>query len=575
MGVLQVLSFILSMFLYGTFGDSSLIENEASDQKGLLPSTVSGKASNVLRDILNQESLVRFSMVQKIQGLVMDAVDSKKDGQVIKAKLSEVTKELQDLETKSQIIEKENIKLKEELKEVYGTVNDNRNFTKEEIQYLEQRIDKKVLGLQEQLDLSKKTLGSDLKKVLQTLKMTEQNTKEKIKALNESQMVSAKSPQIEMLQYQMNAMNVTLQKCSVSSFFDRVKKTEYALENFSVSVNETLHTVCGDVNESSWFLSKVLLKDCREILKTFPSLKGRDGIYRISVGSGIKTVYAHDDRFSRGGFYGYSKKTGRFYKFLQDVKGSTLKAGGGILIYIASDITYKRRTDFEISNIETIWLEINLKNSKPIFHCSAYRSPSAPSCWAEDLAREVNRASCCDDTDIILSGDFIIDLMKDHPQYWTSALEKFGLSQIVTVPTRITRNDAIYELTKNKNQELRIELQSFDGAEAYSQYSTFYVGDKYNKYVLTVSGYSGTAGDSLKYHIGMKFSTKDQDNDNRGYDNCATQYHGAWWYKSCHHSNMNGQYAHSAVSGGKYAVWQGWKGSEALKQTMMMIRHKN
>ncbi|XP_062620876.1 fibrinogen-like protein 1 [Saccostrea cucullata] len=467
MGLLQVLSFILSMFLYGTFGDSSLIENEASDQKGLLPSTVSGKASNVLRDILNQESLVRFSMVQKIQGLVMDAVDSKKDGQVIKAKLSEVTKELQDLETKSQIIEKENIKLKEELKEVYGTVNDNRNFTKEEIQYLEQRIDKKVLGLQEQLDLSKKTLGSDLKKVLQTLKMTEQNTKEKIKALNESQMVSAKSPQIEMLQYQMNAMNVTLQKCSVSTFFERVKKTEYALENYSVSVNETLHTVCGDVNESSWFLSKVLLKDCREILKTFPSLKGRDGIYRISVGSGIKTVYC-DMTTDRGGWTAIQRR--------QD--GST--------------------------NFYRTWSEYK----------QGFGDPST--------------------------------------NYWIG-------------------NDAIYELTKNKNQELRIELQSFDGAEAYSQYSTFYVGDKYNKYVLTVSGYSGTAGDSLKYHNGMKFTTKDNDNDK----NCATQYHGAWWYKSCHHSNMNGQYAHSAVSGGKYAVWQGWKGSEALKQTMMMIRHKN
>ncbi|XP_061185217.1 uncharacterized protein LOC133193275 [Saccostrea echinata] len=82
--------------------------------------------------------------------------------------------------------------------------------------------------------------------------------------------------------------------------------------------------------------------------------------------------------------------------------------------------------------------QINLRNSKPIFYCSAYRPPSAPSCWAEDLAREVNRASCCDDTEIILAGDFNIDLMKDPPQYWTSALEEFGFSQIITVPTRIT-----------------------------------------------------------------------------------------------------------------------------------------
>ncbi|XP_062604736.1 ficolin-1-like [Saccostrea cucullata] len=55
-------------------------------------------------------------------------------------------------------------------------------------------------------------------------------------------------------------------------------------------------------------------------------------------------------------------------------------------------------------------------------------------------------------------------------------------------------NDAIYKLTKNKDREIRVELKSFDGAEAYAQYSTFYVGNEDSKYKLTVSGFSGTAG---------------------------------------------------------------------------------
>ncbi|XP_062599846.1 ryncolin-1-like [Saccostrea cucullata] len=50
-------------------------------------------------------------------------------------------------------------------------------------------------------------------------------------------------------------------------------------------------------------------------------------------------------------------------------------------------------------------------------------------------------------------------------------------------------NDAIYELTKNKDQELRVELQRFNGEKAYAQYSTFYLRDEDNKYKL-VSGYS-------------------------------------------------------------------------------------
>ena len=39
----------------------------------------------------------------------------------------------------------------------------------------------------------------------------------------------------------------------------------------------------------------------------------------------------------------------------------------------------------------------------------------------------------------------------------------------------------------------------------------------------------------------MQFSTKDQDSDLHG-ASCAQLYKGAWWYKSCHISNLNGLY---------------------------------
>ena len=33
------------------------------------------------------------------------------------------------------------------------------------------------------------------------------------------------------------------------------------------------------------------------------------------------------------------------------------------------------------------------------------------------------------------------------------------------------------------------------------------------QYILTVSGYTGNAGDSMTHHNGAKFSAKDRDND--------------------------------------------------------------
>ncbi|XP_062591481.1 angiopoietin-1-like [Saccostrea cucullata] len=135
-------------------------------------------------------------------------------------------------------------------------------------------------------------------------------------------------------------------------------------------------------------------------------------------------------------------------------------------------------------------------------------------------------------------------------------------------------NDAIHSLTKDRNQELRINLQSFSGEQAYAVYSTFYIGDEYNKYKLTVSGYSGTAGECLFNLNGMDFTTKDKDND-RADVNCATNRHGAWWYDRCGLSNLNGLYGQSGVSDIRYPVWYHWKKREALKQTVMMIRHRD
>ncbi|XP_065934035.1 microfibril-associated glycoprotein 4 [Magallana gigas] len=133
-------------------------------------------------------------------------------------------------------------------------------------------------------------------------------------------------------------------------------------------------------------------------------------------------------------------------------------------------------------------------------------------------------------------------------------------------------NDMLHRLTSLKPQELRVDMESFNGEKAHAAYSRFSVGDEASKYKLEVQGYSGNAGDGLDYHNNMKFSTPDQDNDRRS-GSCATEYRSAGWFNNCHYANPNGQYTDSEKTGGKYIAWWKWKNSNiSLKKMQLMIR---
>ena len=131
----------------------------------------------------------------------------------------------------------------------------------------------------------------------------------------------------------------------------------------------------------------------------------------------------------------------------------------------------------------------------------------------------------------------------------------------------------IHRLTASASM-LRVELGDFDGNTAYAKYSTFRVGNSSSNYTLTVSGYTGTAGDSLAYHNGRRFTTKDRDNDNH-FSNCAQYNRGGWWYHKCHNSNLNGRYYHSGPQSHRDGiVWSHWKGTHhySMKATEMKLR---
>ena len=68
------------------------------------------------------------------------------------------------------------------------------------------------------------------------------------------------------------------------------------------------------------------------------------------------------------------------YDFIRKDRMDTQnKTGGGLILYFRNSIKCKRRHEYEIAKIETIWAEIELPNTKPCLVCSIYRPPSVHS----------------------------------------------------------------------------------------------------------------------------------------------------------------------------------------------------
>eukprot|EP00058_Branchiostoma_floridae_P003920 XP_002589408.1 hypothetical protein BRAFLDRAFT_77852 [Branchiostoma floridae] len=144
-------------------------------------------------------------------------------------------------------------------------------------------------------------------------------------------------------------------------------------------------------------------------------------------------------------------------------------------------------------------------------------------------------------------------------------------------------NENIHLLTNQKNYRLRIDLVDWNNESVYAEYSTFRVSGESDGYRLHISGYSGTAGDSITfYDNGYMFSTVDRDND--GWAGHCSQQHGqgGWWFGSgCGHSFLNGRYLGNcgnscpALQGANAQglMWVLWRGGRySLKYVSMKIR---
>ena len=136
--------------------------------------------------------------------------------------------------------------------------------------------------------------------------------------------------------------------------------------------------------------------------------------------------------------------------------------------------------------------------------------------------------------------------------------------------------DALRSLTTSGQWQLKVQIEDWEGEKAWAVYEVFAVSG--DKYTLSVSSYNtdSTAGNSFEHQNGQQFTTRDNDNDRREESgaNCAVRHEGAWWFRSCFYSHLNGKYYHQArVPYAQGLQWNPWKSNYySLKKCSMAIK---
>lgn len=117
----------------------------------------------------------------------------------------------------------------------------------------------------------------------------------------------------------------------------------------------------------------------------------------------------------------------------KDVKD---KLQTGIIAYVHQSVNHKLLSNFDVYNIECLWIEVNLKGSKPIVIGFMYKNSAEHVDWYDrfnDMMDNVWNAY----SEVILLGDFNINLLERHDN-WKNMVDSCNLHQLINTPTRVT-----------------------------------------------------------------------------------------------------------------------------------------
>eukprot|EP00794_Sanderia_malayensis_P006539 gene6539-7278_t len=131
------------------------------------------------------------------------------------------------------------------------------------------------------------------------------------------------------------------------------------------------------------------------------------------------------------------------YDFIAKPRLLNPDKGGGVGLYIPSHIPYQRRFDLEQPEIECIWLEILFPKTKGILTGIIYRPPDTSKYLPENYVAKFKTMLdiiSTENKENLILGDLNCNYQDktDHKEL-KDLLYSFGMKQLITAPTRVTK----------------------------------------------------------------------------------------------------------------------------------------
>ena len=115
--------------------------------------------------------------------------------------------------------------------------------------------------------------------------------------------------------------------------------------------------------------------------------------------------------------------------------------GGGVCIYLRTNLNYRIRNDLNNDHLECLFVEISKPRSTPFLVGTWYRPPNSPPNLFSEFEKVIAKIDA-ENKELYLLGDINCNLLPEantyDSSYLTNIFDIFGLSQLITEPTRVT-----------------------------------------------------------------------------------------------------------------------------------------